>query len=64
MTLRDITEQSIEIQGNVTVKKWIEEKNDYKILAETESTIFPEKVLDREIKYMWAIDNTLVIEVE
>ena len=52
MTLRDI-EDTIEIQGKVIVKKWIEEKNDYKVLAETESAIFPDKVLDREIKYMY-----------
>lgn len=64
MTIRDLTDQGIEIQGDVTVKQWDEKKETYNILCETDAAIFNNKVLDREIKFMWAIDNTLIIEVE
>jgi hypothetical protein len=63
MTLRDLTE-NMEIQGNVIVKQWNEEKETYNILVETESAIFTEEVLDMEILYMYAVNNSLIIEVE
>ena len=64
MTIRDILNSGIEVQGKVIVRKWIEEKNDNKIFCETELAIFPEKVLDKEITHMWAMDNNLIIEIE
>jgi hypothetical protein len=65
MTIRDITEQGIEIQGNVTVKQWDEEKETYKVLTETDIAIFKPEALDKEITYMYAIDGVgLVIEVK
>jgi hypothetical protein len=67
MTIRDLTDQ-FEIQGSVTVKEWNEKKQRYNILIETDSAIFNSNtkvlVIDREIKYMYAVNNTLVIEVE
>jgi hypothetical protein len=62
MTVLDIT-ASIEIQGNVIIKQWDEDKNTYNILAETDTGIFENGTQDMEIKFMYAIDNTLVIEV-
>jgi len=64
MTIRDIVNSGIEIQGKVTVRKWIEEKNDNEIFCETETAIFPRKVLDKEITHMWAMDDSLIIEIE
>jgi hypothetical protein len=62
MTLRDI-EDTIEIQGKVTVKHFDEEKETYNILVETESAIFTEEVLDMEITFMYCENNSLIIEV-
>jgi hypothetical protein len=62
LTIRDLTDQ-FEIQGNVIVKQWDDNKETYNILRETDSAIFTEEVLDLEIKYMYAVDNTLMIEI-
>jgi hypothetical protein len=59
MTIRDMQEQGIEIQGKIIVKKYDEQKSKYNILDETESSTF-----NREITYIYAEGNSLIIEVE
>lgn len=63
MTIRDLTEQ-FEIQGNVTVKKINEQHDNAITIHETDSAIFTDKVLDLEITYMYAENDTMIIEVE
>jgi hypothetical protein len=64
MTLRDITEQGIEIQGNIIVKQINEQHDNANTILESDSAIFNDKVLDMEIQYMYCENNKLVIEVE
>lgn len=70
MTIRQLVESGIEITGNVTIKKWIDETETYKVLHST--TIFEQRhfgdFLDMRIKYMYSIEENgqgwLIIEVE
>lgn len=62
LTIRDLTDQ-FEIQGNVVVKEWIDGKERYNILCKSDSAIFNNKVIDKEIKYMYSENDKLVIEV-
>ena len=64
MTIRDILNSGIEIQGKVEVRQWREETNDNMIFCVTESAIFTNEVLDMKITHMWAMDGILIIEVE
>ena len=64
MTIRDMLDSGMEIQGKVEVRQWREETNDNMIFCVTESAIFAEEILERRITYIWAMDNTLIIEVE
>jgi hypothetical protein len=65
MTIQDMLDHGIEIQGNITVKQWNDKKETYKILTETDIAIFKPEALDKEIKYMYSVDGVgLVIEVE
>ena len=60
MTIRDLMEQGIRIQGAFQIKKWDDTDETYTILAEGsqfefESCDIEEEVLDMEIKYLYAI---------
>ena len=74
MTIRDLIEQGIRMQGAFQIKKWDDTKETYIIL--TEGSMFDEEyydieehILDMEIKYMYAIPTSecsahIVFEVE
>ena len=74
MTIRDLMEQGIRIQGAFQIKKWDDTDETYTILAEGsqfefESCDIEEEVLDMEIKYLYAIPTAecsawTVFEVE
>ena len=60
MTIRDLMEQGIRIQGAFQIKKWSDAEETYTILAEGsefeyEHTDINDDVLDMEIKYLYAI---------
>ena len=60
MTIRDLMEQGIRIQGAFQIKKWDDAEETYTMLAEGsqfefESCDIEEEVLDMEIKYLYAI---------
>jgi hypothetical protein len=60
MTIRDLMEQGIRIQGAFQIKEWNEEESTYIMLSEGsqfeyESCDIDDDVLDMEIKYLYAI---------
>ncbi len=60
MTIRDLMEQGIGIQGAFQIKKWDNTEETYTMLAEGsqfefESCDIDDEVLDMEIKYLYAI---------
>ena len=60
MTIRDLMEQGIRIQGAFQIKKWDDAEETYTMLAEGsqfefESCDIEEEILNMEIKYMYAI---------
>ena len=60
MTIRDMIEQGIQIQGAIQIKKYIDEDETYDVLAdgtdfEVEFSDIEEDVLDMKIKYMYSI---------
>ncbi|WP_206459408.1 hypothetical protein [Anaerovorax sp. IOR16] len=68
MTINDLLEQSIIIQGAFTIKHWDDDTETYDILAE--GSMFEDKskgiskeYLNAEIKYVYCQDNVLNIEV-
>lgn len=76
MTIRDLMEQGIHIQGAYQIKKWSDEDERYEMLAEGSmfedeiSYIEDDEILDREITYMYAIPTAskmaamIIFEVE
>ena len=74
MTIRDLMEQGIRIQGAFQIKKWDDTEEAYITLTEGsqfefESYDIEEEVLDMEIKYLYAIPTAegsawTVFEVE
>ena len=74
MTIRDLMEQGIRIQGAFQIKKWDDAEEIYTMLTEGsqfefESCDIEEEVLDMEIKYLYAIPTAegsawTVFEVE
>ena len=74
MTIRDLMEQGIRIQGAFQIKKWDDAEETYTMLAEGsqfefESCDIEEEVLDMEIKYLYAMPTVegsawTVFEVE
>lgn len=70
MTIRQLLDSGIEIEGNVTIKKWIDKTETYRTLHST--TIFEKRhfgeFMDMEIKYMYSVEENgqgwLIIEVE
>ena len=66
MTIRDLLDAGIQIQGHeIKIKMWNDRLCDYDILHHSmeELTGVSEIVLGLEIKYIYAMDKTLVIEV-
>ena len=60
MTIRDLMEQGIRIQGAFQIKKWDDTEETYIMLAEgsmfeEEHCDIEEDILDMEIKFMYAI---------
>ena len=58
-----------EIQGGFHIKKWSYADNDYITIAkgndfESDKYNITEKMLDKKITYMYAVDGVLNIEVE
>ena len=67
MTINDMIEQGIEIQGNTEIRRWNNEKENYDI--KTDVPLFELKesnewLFNLEITHMYAIDNVLVIEAK
>ena len=66
MTIRDLKEQGIYLQGWIKVLKWdsdMENSEEVSYSSNQNGENIPEEVLDLEIKYMYAEDNDLIIEV-
>ena len=66
MTIRDLIEQGIYLQGWIKVLKWdsdMEKSEEINYSSNTNGENIPEEALDLEIKYMYAEDNDLIIEV-
>lgn len=68
MSIQELIEQ-FEIQGAFCIKRWMEDCNDYKKLAEGydfeyERWEIDEECLYSKIVYMYAVDGVLNIEVE
>lgn len=65
LTIRDLTEQ-FKVQGAYEIAMY-DDKTDKRIILaegyEVEFSNIDEKYLDAEINYMYAEDNTLVIEI-
>ena len=57
MTIRDILDAGIEIQGNLTVCY-------YSDFQQSRVKLVPDMVLDREINFMYCENDVLYIEVE
>ena len=60
MTIRDLMEQGIRIQGAFQIKKWDDTEETYVMLTEgsmfeEESCDIEEEILNMEIKHMYAI---------
>lgn len=66
MTIRDLMEQGIYLQGWIRVLKWdsdIEKSEEISYSSSQNGENIAEEVLDLEIKYMYAEDNDFIIEV-
>lgn len=66
MTIRDLMEQGIYLQGGIKVLKWdsdMENSEEVSYSYSQNGENIAEEVLDLEIKYMYAEDNDLIIEV-
>ena len=76
MSIRDLMEQGIRIQGAYQIKKWSDENETYEILAEGSEfeyevpCVEDDEILDMEITYMYAIPTAtgmaawIIIEVK
>ena len=68
MTIQELIDQFC-IQGVYCIKRWIEDWNDYKILAKGEDFEYEchklnEDCMNSKISYMYAVDGVLNIELE
>lgn len=70
MTIQDMIDEGVVIQGEVVIKSWVDEKEDYEVFLEREihDTLFPkdlpEEVLNAEVKFLYPVDGQLVFEIE
>lgn len=66
MTINDLIEQGIQLQGWIKVIKWDSDMENSEIISDTSSVNgenITEEALDLEIKYMYAEDGDFIIEV-
>ena len=68
MTIQDLIDQ-LYIQGGYCIKRWIDDWNDYKVIAEgddfdCEHYKLNEDCLNSKISYMYAVLGVLNIELE
>lgn len=68
MSINDLLEQGVQIQGAYIVKSYCEESDKYIVLSEGdhfehESHNINEEYLDAEITYLYSEDNVLNIEI-
>lgn len=66
MTIREIFEQGIIIQGPVCVKRWIDEHEHYTVLLKSddfECLNMKQGFLDMQINYFYCENGELIIEV-
>ena len=66
MTIRDLKEQGVYLQGRIKVLKWdsnMEKSETISYSTNTNGENIQDVALDLEIKYMYADDNEFVIEV-
>lgn len=70
MTIRDLVNQGIEIQGNVIIKRYNQNKDNYTILykvntgIEAYSNRIFEEIIDNEITFMYCENNYMIFEVK
>lgn len=62
MTIRDLMEQEISLDGKIEVKE-IDTKGDLKTVSDGDRFDIPEETKDKEIKFMYGDNDKLVIEV-
>ena len=66
MTIRDLKEQGVYLQGWIKVLEWdsnMEKSETISYSTNTNGENIQDVILDLEIKYMYAEDNEFVIEV-
>ena len=66
MTIRDMIESGIEMQGTYSIRAWELANEDaiYLWCGNPEHERIPEEHLDYEIDYIYPSNNTVVIELE
>lgn len=66
MTIRDLKEQGIYLQGWIKILKWDSDFEKSEVVSYSSNTNgenIPECALDLEIKYMYADGNDFIIEL-
>ena len=62
MTINDLLDQSITLDGEITIHKWIDD--DYVVVLEEGFEYeIPDEVRDLEITFIYAQNNVLMIDV-
>jgi hypothetical protein len=64
MTIRDLINSGIEIQGHVQIIEYDENTDTTRILEDTYNINHAIQYIDSHILYMYPDDNTLIIEIE
>lgn len=62
MTINDLIEQGISLDGKIEVK-YIDTKGDLSIVSDGDRFDIPTEVMEEEIKFMYGENDKLVIEV-
>ena len=67
MTIRDLMEQGIYLQGHIRVNKWDDKRSFPRIMADCPNNTIgeniPESAKDLEITHMYSINDILYIDV-
>lgn len=65
MSINDLLENGIEIQGQTTIKRYVDENDEYITLFEGENIVICDNdIRDKNIKYMYAVYGSgLIIEI-
>ena len=64
MTIRDLLEAGIELQGHIIVKEYEEENENTIVLSDDENGTIEEEALDMEITHIYPEDKATVFEVK